>query len=648
MTCCCGTKVVQRDSEELASQPVPSPLVTRSVRVALGGRGLNAVNEPEPEAFYVIVGRGPMAVVNHSTLRKSDFGTKRIGEAKVLHLGFPNPWPKYLAHGLGQPNYLLSLPGFTPQNQPSAALGKETLDGGLNSQYFGACVDKEYAELSREFSDSIEPARPVWVALIQRKSDLRVPEKLATLATELGANGKRGGGKEILKRVELAAAVKWNHSTAAYRLLVLNPAKEDVTHIYATAIDICTGPGRPKVDSPDKTDLRALELARTPPWLPPETWTLEQPWVGRRVLNGVEAIHDDLRWTKDERICVTAGGGVGLNAAEKARGNKCFLDWFGRSGLMIPIFNNPRNLTFLRDPETGEPRAPGNRRDLGIEDEIQLLPTFVGHRLGRGAVLKEVSQEEGAGFVEVRLKKYPKFKPAAVIHDWDGIESGLSNVSDSWAIATAMRAGRGWKHTSFWTYLQRRSEKLMVYAPPSRKYDRLVIPNGQEADEVGQPISFAGHLGFEPALGKSDKRQVALQTKDGLVRVLGAAMNNYPKYTVGDWNRAGQPAVGEPKDVMWHYHSTLPVSAVFDGFIVCGANTAEANEFFRDSNLNVNTMSEAELRAAIDTKDIADRILNARHINNGYENIDDLTDKAGLPKDRTARDVLKVLKYEYS
>src|SRR5437016_12940471 len=68
-----------------------------------------------PPVYYVIVGRGPAAVIDHTTLQQSDFGISRLGKLPVMHIGFPNPWTKYMQHGMGQPPRLLSLPGFRRQ-----------------------------------------------------------------------------------------------------------------------------------------------------------------------------------------------------------------------------------------------------------------------------------------------------------------------------------------------------------------------------------------------------------------------------------------------------------------------------------------------------------------------------------------------------
>jgi hypothetical protein len=61
---------------------------------------------------YVIVGNGFSAVVNHVTLRLSDFGKARLGRAQVIHIYEKNPWFTYFSHDMGQWTDLLTLPGF--------------------------------------------------------------------------------------------------------------------------------------------------------------------------------------------------------------------------------------------------------------------------------------------------------------------------------------------------------------------------------------------------------------------------------------------------------------------------------------------------------------------------------------------------------
>ena len=126
------------------------PVKTLSVSLQLKGVTRTSTYDDLP-VYYIIVGWGPAAAINHSTLRQSEFGKERLKGYKVMQIGFPNPWPNYLLHGMGQPPYLLSLPGF--RTQPYAS-NPPLVDSGFNSGSFGAAVDTELTLLSKEYPDA--------------------------------------------------------------------------------------------------------------------------------------------------------------------------------------------------------------------------------------------------------------------------------------------------------------------------------------------------------------------------------------------------------------------------------------------------------------------------------------------------------------
>jgi hypothetical protein len=555
-----------------------------------------------------------MAVVNHSTLRQSAWGQERLGDLPVLHIGAPNPWPRYLRHGLGQPNHLLSFPGFEAENQPSAAGPDHTIDGGLDSQYFGRCVEEQLNGLGRSPDVKVISW---WVALIQaRAAQGQGPD--ARIVNE-------EGGVEVFRKIRAGIADRWRRDDAPYRLCVYDPRGKECRWVYAAYIDICTGPGRPKVDPPERGHSRETQLARTPPWLPPEIWSRDQDWLNRRTLNGVDAIRDEVRWARGDRICVTAGGGVGLNAAEKARNNECRLDWFGRSGLM-PIFENPRNLTFLMNPGTGERCEPGKRRDVGINNEADLLPLRPDHRLGMGAILDQVVDSADDPTVQVTLIQY--------VAAPDRPRVAAATIRDHFRQTSNLH------RDGYWEFSPEYSAEVAPLVA-SIRYDRLVVPNGQETDDVGQPRSFARHLTFTPVAG-DDGRMICLETADRCVRILGAASNNYPGFDLGTWNGARRPG-DTAEGRMWHFHATLAVSAVPDGFIICGVNTAAANHYFEDfPNRNVNTMTYDEILAVVGEEDLARAIVENRKDNNGYLDLEDLRRVTG-----SDADVLSEFRYSY-
>ena len=82
------------------------------------------------------------------------------------------------------------------------------------------------------------------------------------------------------------------------------------------------------------------------------------------MLNGIDAIRREMVWKDKERVCVTAGGGIALNVAEKARNQECTLDWSARSGLFANTFSlNPRNDTFLKHPAHKKPMEYNGERE---------------------------------------------------------------------------------------------------------------------------------------------------------------------------------------------------------------------------------------------------------------------------------------------
>ena len=95
----------------------------------------------------------------------------------------------------------------------------------------------------------------------------------------------------------------------------------------------------------------SVSQSRTPPWIFPEAWTKE---TRAACSTGSTRSAWEMVWKDRERVCVTAGGGIALNVAEKARNQECTLDWSARGGLFANTFEpNPRNDTLLKHPSPG-------------------------------------------------------------------------------------------------------------------------------------------------------------------------------------------------------------------------------------------------------------------------------------------------------
>jgi hypothetical protein len=77
---------------------------------------------PQPNGpYYVIVGVGFSAVLNHSLLKATDFGKERLADLEIRHIGMADPWGDYLIERMGQWPGLLTLPGFENQHATEEA-----------------------------------------------------------------------------------------------------------------------------------------------------------------------------------------------------------------------------------------------------------------------------------------------------------------------------------------------------------------------------------------------------------------------------------------------------------------------------------------------------------------------------------------------
>ncbi len=302
--------------------------------------------------YYVIVGCGTAAMVNHTTLRQTEWGKKRIGDLPLMHIGFKDPWTQYFEHGMGQPPYLLGMPGY--QKRPSQETDVFAKNPGCSSVKFGACTEHEWNLLRAKYHHD-DPAKSRfhhkegWVAFIQKKTDL-LPEKLKKVIKDLKEK------EEIdltVKELDEKLQEKFPSDEPDYRLVVLVPESEEecrIEFVYAKKIDICTGAGRSAVRFDEKKldNRNAVKMGKTKLCVPPRLWSEETK--KRRVINGPEALMTKTIWNKTDRVCVFGSGGIGLNMVERGEGEKCHIDWMART--LAASFNLPRNDTVLRHPDS--------------------------------------------------------------------------------------------------------------------------------------------------------------------------------------------------------------------------------------------------------------------------------------------------------
>jgi len=311
---------------------------------------LTTVASTPPRVYYVIVGCGTAAVVNHTTLRQTKWGMKeRIADFPVMHIGFDDPWAHYISHGMGQPPYLLTMPGY--HQRPSQGSDVFDRNPGCNSARFAACTKNEWDLLRGKYHKDDEPSDKfawkeaflVWIESADvhpAKGDIKA--KLKDEGLDLDAEKVKAENKLVVKLDENYVQTIPH---ARYRLLIVVPQNETnvlLEYVYAAKIDICVGPGRPRI--PDGADWKE---GRTKLWTPPRMWG--DPTKKRKFVNGPEAFYTETDWNSTDRIYINGGGGIGLNMAERAEIVGCFADW-APTGTLYATFNLPRNDIVLKHP----------------------------------------------------------------------------------------------------------------------------------------------------------------------------------------------------------------------------------------------------------------------------------------------------------
>lgn len=555
-----------------------------------------------PNAYYVIVGLGAAAVVNHTTLRQSVAGKARLGNLPVMHIGFNDPWLSYHPHGMGQPPFLLRMPGYHRPVSVNAA----TIRSGCHSRVFAKSTQSELDMLTTKFETYREKA---WVAVIQSRGDHLVAWVPSAEWGEFPA-------------LRDNIAVRWMDAwpglppALPYRLIVVRP-DESIEIVYAEKIDICCGLGRASVQAgaPHHTvnatapALMLQEMRDAAPllWLPPDMW--DNAIRNRAILTGPEALLEQTVWSADHRIYVNGGGGIGLNMIERAEDVGCYADWLHYRTLH-DTFNLERNDTVLKDPLVGGPRAPGtsglraadasllNPMPLNLQN---LIPCRSRWRFGRNGNLPTYT---GVSRMGAELMVVIAANVNSRIHDYN---------DDHQSIGETLNLNGAFP---FSVYYQGVNAGLIPQWGIDGRYNRVLCTGGINGNSLGAAQQLSTGLVFQALNGNG--RVVGMETADHNIRILGAATFGYPNF----------PAlVGGGLSATRTYFESLPVSAVPPGFIFSGINIAEANGWFANhTNVNVNTATRAEIANDLDAKGaspidadtIARAIVDLRRRVNGF------------------------------
>jgi len=522
----------------------------------------DTLSVPPPPIWYVIVGEGAAAMVNHTTLRQSKWGRERIGKLPVLHVGFGDPWLLYHDHGMGQPAFLMRMPGY----HAPVPTTNSSIRNALSSAIFAASTRTETVLLSR-----FEPAfLEGWVAAIQKPSPNLSSTKWTSILDGLAGLGlDRGAIEEQLK-------TPFANKGAPYRLVVVKP-DQSLELVYAALIDLCSGAGqmRTVLATGELADQSVLEpLQKTPPWVPIRLRKKEM--LQRQVIHGIDGMVAATEWADKTRVCVYGGGGVGLNQIERAadevqKGKSIQVDWYARNWLHNPTFVFRRNDPLCGKKTIGGKRVPMSVGDLdhvrkspGVYDTgVSIFPASPHWRWCHNTIVRRLVRDD-VGLLRIGVRVAENI-----------------GIIDHWENASALAGGKDY---FLFSDDYRNAHPELCKARAEDQYDRLILCCGQQQNVPGEP-SMLSDLIFTPIVA-DDGRMVALGADGGAVRVMGAAAAVFPGL-----------AENEAFKKMMTYQAGLPVSAVQGGFILAGANVAYANGFFDASrpNLNWNTAPEHEL-----------------------------------------------------
>lgn len=653
-----GRKQKKRDLsaiDAIGKSPLIDPLAdknldeVRSIRASLAPQqkgalkalknNVNTITQQPPNGYYVIVGMGMAAVVNHTTLRQSKYGKERLSlddeVLPVMHVGLEDPWGNYHAHGMGQPPWLLRMPGYHSPVSRDAGV----IRAGLNSRLFAQSTLSELELLEATFDSYRAEA---WVAGIES-----FDKRLKDNTTKLDQLSELGLSRTALEKV---LDTQYKESFPAYRLLVIMPDM-NAKLIYAHKIDFCSGAGSMRLQPREFTSVPAFfQPASREPWLPPSKWTSEIKQ--RNVVHGMDGLTEQTEWQSEHRYCIYGSGGIGLNQVERAHDVGNTLDWYSRGSLRA-TFNLERNDTVLQD-HVAWTQANGNF----IAPIGPLAPAGLGN-------LRTAKWNDS---FDAALRPYNPYKPYPSNPKWRFAHNCKIETMSPVKMTTKIKglrvklldedtpmmwdiAGDNGTHTE--TELDKTSKAFpfsqgyagLVNTAHADCYNRVILCLGQDQSLIGEPYwllqDFLGSP-VAPIIEIEERRQVALEDPTGDIRIMGAAATMYP----------GQDSEAR-FDLLELYMPELPVSAVQPGFILSAVNIAEANGFFssdaaktsiENSNINTVTRSEIErrLKALVKGKDDITKIVNIliagrQSPNNGYYDktsiVNQLLNQPNIPLD---------------
>ncbi|MCH8150051.1 MAG: hypothetical protein IH987_19070 [Planctomycetes bacterium] len=564
---------------------------TAFVSAAGSEKEVNTVNIPP---YYVIIGRGFSAIVNHSTLLQSEWGKKRLGGCEVVYLGFPDPWQGYVTHNMNQDAMLLIHPGFLNPNEGHRNI-EDFLTDWLPSNEFAGITKNEVAEIKRKKDPGLRPG-------------------FVTKVTEESGDT----GLYEIEYYDEESIAQW-HDTVRDRI----QSREDLGSIEATTlprkkmrakyVDICSGPGLAKVVDIGFPKQGGYEILMEPHLV---LEYLKLSPNKQRIFAGSDYVRSFTKVPGGTRVCIQGlNTPAGVQAMERAfgldssDGDAEHVFGFASAGLetAFPPGGRLDGLAGFAQGESLPPRAK-------FPDQKVLYP---------GADLRGKKVVFGHGY---RISEIKEIKRA----DVDAF-AGLLN-DDVGALLVRFRAS-GKMNPIVNTFSEAteqgpKDEVLFEYGV----FDQVVICAGQQIgqDEPGSPLAIIKDLSnnFEDLkiidrfVGADYPHPMGLwmggTNPDPKIRVLGGAAHG---------SRIMAKNFNDKLQRLKDYELTLPMQAfvVQRGVTLAAVTIAQANHYFNSGyrSRNVNTGEYADLSEVCSSESADIEIVRGKS-RNGFANADEL------------------------
>jgi len=295
---------------------------------------VNVYNQLPPPAYYVIIGRGVTGLYNHLTMLADVWGRARLTpNLPVMHLGYAEPWGRRGHERMGQWPRMLDFfqgiaPGLALQNVPA----EDNQNDWLPSSEFAANLRRVENRIRQEYLITTEANGAVGLSFAATRPFLSFQDGfVSTIDTHDGWTarggapyGQPGNGLPAAedRRWQAAHAAGgatmgdgsvWHNDQCPYRISVFH----NNTHsfVYAKKVDVCSGPGQPRLFRPGFFATRAMYDAHKPTYdsVPAR---YDQGGAIPRIVNGNDYI--GATNNANHKVLVFKGNPVGAQSVQSA------------------------------------------------------------------------------------------------------------------------------------------------------------------------------------------------------------------------------------------------------------------------------------------------------------------------------------------